>query len=480
MTGFKNATEKLTKRRTQIKRRISIRINSLKNDSSLNMTAFKRHEVEIDRALDEVKELNSRIEEACIDLDCDVEAELERDMTSECEFSNRIIRDMALLEIRSKGDSESQSRGEHNNPSQHNTASSDFSLRPLLKCATFDGLDCNNKKFKFKNFLMQFENCTAGVHSKATKLQYLLSFLEGYPLQLVQHLSISEDNFDTAIQLLKDEYLDREFIISAIFKQIEEADPKADAEYAQVRHFLAETRANLSELKGSYGLDFLEENSPGNKYLGYSIFSKLPSELKKELIHAVGTNYPTLNHILDKYADVVKTLVITKTRAPSKPLKQPPPDYSDWEPDPYTNSKPDRGRENVPDNRPRGLDIYPKDTCSNKRTALENFATQVGTRSFPENCKFCNADGHQARFCAKYNTLSTRRARCEELKLCSLCTRADHLADTCPGKRNGLRYPCKICRAKSHNAALCSEMDSSKKMAVTTNACFDPGKRIQP
>ena len=450
MADFRSATEKITKKRAQIKRRITIRINGLK-DQTLNSIAFKKHEAEIDSFLAEIKVLNSQIEDVCNELDINHEEELERDMAMESEFSNRVIHDLSILESLSRREEEITVPRTH---AATSIVENDHSLRPMLKCSIFDGLDCESNKFKFKNFLMQFENCVSCIKSGATKLQYLRGYLAGYPLQLVQHLSITEENFDTAIQLLKKEYLDQEFIISAIFNQIDKAEPKPDLEFIGIKKFLTETRANLCELKCSYDLDFLEENTPGNKYLGYSIFAKLPNALKKEIIHVVGTNYPSLNQIMDNYADVIKTLVITKTAgSPSKPGSQQP-----------------------PDNRPRRSEQYKN---SKTFSTLENFATEVETRSAQKHCKFCAADGHYSRFCAKYHTLDARKARCTELRLCTLCTSAQHTANACPGTRNKLSYPCKICRTRKHNTALCAETNLDKKHSMTTSACYNTGTRKQ-
>ena len=63
MADFCSATKKIVKKRAQIKRRITILINGLKDDQSINPIAFKKHEAEIDSFLAEIKALNSEIED---------------------------------------------------------------------------------------------------------------------------------------------------------------------------------------------------------------------------------------------------------------------------------------------------------------------------------------------------------------------------------------------------------------------------------
>ena len=75
-------------------------------------------------------------------------------------------------------------------------------------------------KFEFKNFLAQFENCVTSVESPKVKLSLLKSFLTGYASKLISNLSLKNENYDVAINLLKNNILDVLFIIDVIFKQI--------------------------------------------------------------------------------------------------------------------------------------------------------------------------------------------------------------------------------------------------------------------
>ena len=53
----------------------------------------------------------------------------------------------------------------------------------------------------------------------------------------------------------------------------------------------------------------MEEDTPGCKLLSHIIFAKLPTSVKRDLLHKVHDNYPTLNHIFDNYREIIKTLV---------------------------------------------------------------------------------------------------------------------------------------------------------------------------
>ena len=91
---------------------------------------------------------------------------------------------------------------------------------PPLTCGTFNGKE--KDKFSFHNFLNQFNNV---IDSKkhlleSAKLSYLIGYLRDYALKLVSHLSLTDSNYKVALNLLKEEFLDKEFIIDETLKNI--------------------------------------------------------------------------------------------------------------------------------------------------------------------------------------------------------------------------------------------------------------------
>ena len=65
-----------------------------------------------------------------------------------------------------------------------------------------------------------------------------------------------------------------------IFKQLLDASLKYNANFINVKQFLSETCAELSELRTSYNLDFFEEETPGFRIISHIVFAKLPSILQ--------------------------------------------------------------------------------------------------------------------------------------------------------------------------------------------------------
>ena len=97
---------------------------------------------------------------------------------------------------------------------------------PKLKCVVFAGNTADN--LAFKKFLAYFENVVCGVMSSACKLQILWSYLSGYPAQVIKHLSVSDKNYFVALDLLRSEFLDPDFIKSQILAEILSHELKAE------------------------------------------------------------------------------------------------------------------------------------------------------------------------------------------------------------------------------------------------------------
>ena len=76
---------------------------------------------------------------------------------------------------------------------------------PPLDCGTFNGK--GKDKFAFSNFLSQFKSVIGDKKnmSKSTKLAYLIGYLRDYALSVVKHLSITDDNYDVALNMLTKE-----------------------------------------------------------------------------------------------------------------------------------------------------------------------------------------------------------------------------------------------------------------------------------
>ena len=222
------------------------------------------------------------------------------EITSQVEYNDSVCDELTLIERLVDG-----SPPANNNPPLQPPMAVKI---PKLECKIFDGT--SEDKLEFKNFLTQFSNCidACGTLSDANKLTYLRSYLSGYALKVISHLSVTDDNYDIAFSPLKEEFLDVPYIVDESFKTSLSSSPSFDTAFDGLRTYANECRAIIHDLK-QYNIDLKEEDTAGCKLLSHIIFSKLSTSVKKELVHKVDDNYPFLNHIFDNYREINKTLV---------------------------------------------------------------------------------------------------------------------------------------------------------------------------
>ena len=69
--------------------------------------------------------------------------------------------------------------------------------------------------------------------------------------------------------------------------------PSFDTAFDGLQTYINECHAIIYDLK-QYDIDLMEEDTEGCKLLSHIIFSKLPTSVKRELVHKVDGNYPSL------------------------------------------------------------------------------------------------------------------------------------------------------------------------------------------
>ncbi|KAL7646135.1 UNVERIFIED_CONTAM: hypothetical protein RMT77_003036 [Armadillidium vulgare] len=184
---------------------------------------------------------------------------------------------------------------------------------PKLKCISFSG--GKEDRFLFRSFLLSYNNvygCRLDI-SEVAKLQYLKSHLSGYALKDIEHLSNVDENLEVALDILKGQYLDEPYIVDSLMHRIDSAPILSGKNLEDVRAFIAEVRAYLHELK-EFGWNFLEENTPGCKFLSHVIVDKLPSTFLRELKLITQEEYPSINIIFKHSNYILKSLEKNKRK----------------------------------------------------------------------------------------------------------------------------------------------------------------------
>ena len=327
---------------------------------------------------------------------------------------------------------------------------------PPLECGTFTGKE--KDKFAFHSFLTQFNNVIGSRKnlSDATKQTYLYGYLKDYALKIVKHLTISDENYHLALQLLKQEFLDIDYIIDETYKNILKAAPSVDfdPEFTSVRMYLNEIRSYLHELK-IYKVDLLEENTAGHSLISHVVFNKLPPVLRRELVHRINYNYPTITAIFSHYNEAIKTLSRT-TYVKKKPVNK------------TSSNKAGASASNAVKYRESTSDsVKPKES----KSTMQNFKS-VNTKA-NVTCKLCSADGHSLGKCTNFISYDDRIDRLRELSMCTRCAGSGHDETACYGRQNKLRFECLVCKKKEHITPLCPfQSKPTSNIKTNVNLCF--------
>ena len=162
-----------------------------------------------------------------------------------------------------------------------------------------------------------------------------------------------------------------------------------------------------------------------------------------------GTDYPTVELILQHYPEVIKSL--TKTQG-----------------------KKDDKTEKLSSKQKKGNNTSKTETKGTSNSALQTFHTRAD--SFDEKssgakqktCKLCNGE-HSMLRCTEYNSPILRITRLDQLKLCRHCS-GKHDSDKCRGIKGELSFKCNNCGTHEHITAVCSQVpDKQNRICIFNN-----------
>ena len=273
---------------------------------------------------------------------------------------------------------------------------------PNINCPTFSGEgNFHTEYYSFKNQFMNVIGFRTNL-ADSTKLTYLLSYLKGFALKVVRHLGVTDANYAVALQLLDEEFLNKEALTDDLFKKLIESKPKFDTSYMSTKVYINEMRCLLSDLK-NYGSDLLNDDA-SKKFVAHIIFSKLPNPFRRELVHKVDSNYPSLDDIFSNYVAVFRSLNLSSVKTAS------------FKPNETFKSDVSAGKPALSQN------VTTVQNCTPKSPKVNN------SNDKRRKCKFCDdSDSQHSSFtCRTFGSHKERVDRCNELGICSLCTSSSH------------------------------------------------------
>ena len=99
--------------------------------------------------------------------------------------------------------------------------------------------------------------------------------------QVIEHLSLTDNNYNVALQSLKGLFLDLSFIKGQIFSEILNYKLSSEFNLEALRAFCTQAKANQWELKFSFASGILVENTPGEELISDVISITCPASSKE-------------------------------------------------------------------------------------------------------------------------------------------------------------------------------------------------------
>ena len=284
--------------------------------------------------------------------------------------------------------------------------------------------------FSYVQFRSSFYNAVSSIPdiSNSTKFLYLRSQLSGRAYSIVENLAVQDNTYETAMQMLDKEFMNRTEIFVATMTDFMNSNPANSLEAAC--EVVLKFKTHLTELK-KLQYDF-DGNEAAIEFVSMVLRQKLPAFFTREIGRICDKANPSYTEIFDKYAQVRQLLSDGKVERKSM-------------------------------NTTRGTNSYSQRVINGGE---RKFVPDRSNNKIPSNvgssktCKFCDSKAHYSSSCTVYDKADVRERRAAELKLCTLCLSTKHLEVKCSGKFGKLPFPCKCCSQYTHTTPMCKKSSS--------------------
>ena len=256
------------------------------------------------------------------------------------------------------------------------------------------------------------------------KFTYLKKSLKGEAARKIRGFSGIRSDYSSAVELLTKYYNDERAIrhdLTVQFMTIR--PPKCNVE--ELSQFYTTYSTLLRQLQA-----YVPEFDKCEWMVAATLQNKLPEAFLKYLYDRYHENYFDEEQISEGIQDFSKRSHLT----------QPP--------------------------EPAGSSAGPSRTHAKSHRPLSTPAVAVQNVAVDKPCLFCSSP-HAPRRCSQYPTVSARRARLEEMGMCSRCCTSSHKTADC---KTGAFRPCPTCNLTNHHGYLCFRLNpQSSHINATTN-----------
>ena len=293
---------------------------------------------------------------------------------------------------------------------------------------------------------------------KINKFSYLLGQLKTTALLLVSQLAVTEDNYDIAIKLLKDNYEDKDQITTKLVnKLINLKTPNHN--YEDLQLFRITVNSVLESLRLNNDVD------AAAWLLKIIIQNKLNKKTMETLYFKYSKSYFSLQEIDETLLEICKTLCNEEQARKLRPDSSTnvmsqgkrktafrTPKYQDSRVSDVSVGLNKQIHREIPEPIPGLNTIGSYTTSVNKTpsTSSNNKASSSGTKPKVYRCVFCS-EQHNSRYCEKFKGTKQRKERLNQLGKCTLCLSSYHQVRDCRTKLN----KCSLCKEGIHHVVLC-------------------------
>lgn len=388
----------------------------------------------LEELLDQVRDKEMILRECDKDIEAETEeGELEAEMESVMMYMDAIsVRKTRLKRALRTEDEDRRSRHSEHEPEAAPRPRGNTVKLPKLVIQKFSGEICEWQGFwsQYKTTIHDQEHL-----SKTDKFSYLKSFLSGTAASAVAGLALSDDNYDTAIELLRKRFGRKDLVINAHMNKLLNMTPvKRATDVSALCKLYDDCEIQVCSLDAlgvvadTYG-----------SLLCPILLKMIPEEITLEFTKSEADNVLKAKELMNFMKLEVESRERTANLTQKKDIS-----HNEWR-------SASIDKERTPERRTR-------------RPTSGNMASAAAFHTSSQNdndCLFCGKPDHRSPDCTE-STVDIRREKLRRLGRCFVCLGPRHIACNC--RAHGIE--CAQC-GRRHHRAICNQQ--SLQTLQTTN-----------
>ena len=330
-------------------------------------------------------------------MDTEIQNFLTDDKTYDDEFLACNDYHRSLLKILVSIEQWEKRKGGNPVPSSGNTPTTSQAKLPKLTLKKFNG-----DPLMFRSFWDSFESAVDRNNSldDIAKFNYLKGLLEGKASLVLQGLSLTSENYNNAITLLKERFGDPQVIITAHMDALLAISPVASGNVSALRDICDIIEVHTRNLQ----LFEISANHYGPVLISI-IMSKLPTQIKLEISRQMPQGKWEINQLME----ALKKEIVSRERCTTEDSRQSAP-----------------------------IEVA---TSSTLHSQGRNYKSNKGMF-----CAFCTKS-HQSSLCRTVSSVDERKSCLRRKNKCYVCLKSNHFASKCFSKRS-----CLLCGGRHHDS----------------------------